>query len=337
MNDEPRYLVVGSGSIAKRHIQNLKMLYKDSKVVCLSASGRSIKPEDIGADEACSSVKDIEISGVDFAIIASPAPFHLQHAIILLENNIPVLIEKPLTDSIANYKNYYEILINKQNLITIGYNLRYLSSALHMRQLMQKQILGRIYSVLIDVGQYLPHWRPKSDYRHSVSSQKCLGGGVLLELSHEIDYLTWIFGRFDNAFCVLDNTGTLEIDVEDRVNAILISKSGIVAQLNMDFLQQYPNRICKVVGEHGNLIWDIIKNNIVLQTSNCESKILFQDTNFDRNKTYLDQLETFARVAKYGHKPAVGLQEGLYVLEIIEALKLSAETNKFIEIGEVMS
>jgi small basic protein len=83
-------------------------------------------------------------------------------------------------------------------------------------------------------------------------AKRALGGGVLLELSHEFDYLTHLFGRFDRVFCVTGRSGLLEIDVEDRADILLTRADGLVAQLHMDFLQRKATRRCKVIGEHGN-------------------------------------------------------------------------------------
>jgi predicted dehydrogenase len=333
MSDLSSYLVIGSGSIARRHIANLKKLYPDSVIACISASGRYLQPDEVGADVTYQEIKDTTQISFQYAIVASPSPFHLEHATELLNRGIPVLIEKPLSNCLSNFHAYREHLIKNQKIIGVAYNLRYLTSAVYLKKLLNQNILGTIYSVLIDVGQYLPDWRPASDYRNNVSAQKKLGGGVLLELSHEIDYLTWLFGPFDNAFCNIRLTGALEIDVEDRVAAILSINNGLIAQLNMDFLQRAPTRVCKIVGESGTLVWNILKNTIELKTSKEQQETIFSDPEYDYNTMYLDQLSNFSKVGA-GGKPEVALEQGLYVLQVIEALRRSAESNQNIPIGD---
>ena len=76
-----------------------------------------------------------------------------------------------------------------------AYNLRFLPSLQAYRERIQFGVIGKVLSVRCEIGQYLPSWRPGSDYRQAVSASRALGGGALLELSHEIDYLRWIFGE----------------------------------------------------------------------------------------------------------------------------------------------
>ncbi|WP_298623528.1 Gfo/Idh/MocA family oxidoreductase [uncultured Legionella sp.] len=333
MSDLSSYLVIGSGSIARRHIANLKKLYPGTAVACISASGRHVQPDEVGADVTYLDIKDTAQTYFKFAIVASPSPFHLHHATELLNRGIPVLIEKPLSNCLSTFAAYREQLITNQQKIGVAYNLRYLTSAVYLKKLLEQKILGTLYSVFIDVGQYLPDWRPASDYRSNVSAQKKLGGGVLLELSHEIDYLTWLFGPFDNAFCNTRTTGALEIDVEDRVAAILSINNGLIAQLNMDFLQRAPTRVCKIVGEFGTLVWNLLNNSIELRKSKEQQETIFSDPEYDYNRMYLDQLVHFSKVGA-GGAPEVGLQQGLYVLQVIDALKRSAESNQNIAIGD---
>lgn len=332
------YLVIGSGSIARRHIKNLKTLFPHTEVACVSASGRTLTSEECSADVVFNSIFDVLAKGKpEFAVIASPAPFHLEQAKILIESGIPTLIEKPLAESLCSALRNVEALLQEDVRVDIAYNLRYLPSAQEAKRVMDSGVLGRIHSVLIDVGQYLPDWRPQSDYRQNVSARQELGGGVLLELSHELDYMTWLFGRFEQAYCVADHSGRLEIDVEDCVDAILSRRDGMVAVLHMDFLQRVTNRSCKVIGEHGTLRWDLASNAVFLLLPGKGEEMVFSDQSYDRNKMYLAELERFARVAKGELPPAVTVEEGLYVLRLVDALKASAQSRQPVSIESLQS
>src|SRR5690606_29586470 len=175
--------------------------------------------------------------------------------------------------------------------------------------------IGRVMNVLIDVGQYLPDWRPQDDYRKGVSARRALGGGVLLELSHEFDYLRWIFGTFDTGFCHATTSGSLELDVEDRADVILTRSDGVVANVHMDFLQRHPRRTCKVIGEGGNLVWNPMTNSVTLETKAGEQK-LFADPEWDRNLMYMDLLRHFAKVARGEAEPLVGRGHAMATLRL---------------------
>lgn len=266
-----------------------------------------------------------------FAVVASPAPFHLANASALLERNIPVLIEKPLSDSSEKFAPVAAVFDRNKHLVEVGYNLRYLSSAKRMKELVDSGVVGQISSILVDMGQYLPDWRPGTDYRANVSARSSLGGGVLLELSHEFDYVIWLFGKFDHVYCVVSNSGQLEVDVEDRADVVFSRRDGVVAHLHMDFLQRKATRICKVIGAQGNLIWNLIDNTITLEKLNG-IETLFANPHVDRNDMYLEQLKHFSDVVNGQSKPNVGLEDALYVLRLIEAMRASSAGNQVVSI-----
>lgn len=329
------YLVVGSGSIARRHIGNIKTLFGHARVGCVSASGRVPAPEEIGADTVVYlSLEQALQDKPVLAIVASPAPFHVSHAAMLLQAGVPVLVEKPLSDSLATFVIAGDVLRANRDKVEVAYNLRFMPSAIKLKSLLDEGVLGNIHGVAIDVGQYLPDWRPASDYRKNVSARKELGGGVLLELSHELDYLCWLFGSFETAYCIASNSGALEIDVEDRVDAILTSRSGLVANLHMDFLQRAPSRTCRIIGQHGTLVWNILCNSISLLGEKGAETVLFSEPEYDRNTMYLDELARFAKLAVGELSPAVDVEQALSTLCLIEALKHSSVSRQVARIGD---
>lgn len=324
MSTPRKALVVGSGSIARRHLNNLRSLLPDAAVGCVSASGRRLADGETVANTQFSSLDAALGWAPDLAVIASPAPLHLAHACRFLDLNIPVLIEKPLSDSHDRVHEVAALLARHQERIEVAYNLRFLSSARYMKALIEESRVGKILSLRVDVGQYLPDWRPQADYRRQVSANRSLGGGVLLELSHELDYVNWLFGRFDSVFCITGNSGLLEIDVEDTAD-ILLSRDGLTAQIHLDFLQRCPSRSCKVIGSTGTLHWDLIANRITLDSPLGE-EVLFSDPTVDRNDMYIEQLCGFIEVAARRTEPRITLDDGLAVLNMIEAMRQSAAT-----------
>lgn len=334
MSSPDIYLVLGTGSIARRHIGNFKTLFSEVQVGCVSATGRAFDAAEVGADIVFESLdKAIEAKPV-LAVVASPSPFHVEQATLLLRAGIPTLIEKPLSDSLASLSNAKKVFEKNKHIVDIAYNLRYMPSAIKFKSLLDSNVLGRLTRVAIEVGQYLPDWRPGSDYRQNVSARKKLGGGVLLELSHELDYLSWFFGKFDTAYCLASNSGRLEIDVEDSACAILEREDGFVAVLQMDFLQRTPARTCKVVGELGTLVWDLLGNSLAFYGVSGEKEVLFSDAVYNRNAMYLDEVNHFVKVAAGETAPMVEISQALNVMVLIEALKKSAETKQVVKVGD---
>ena len=212
-------LVIGSGSIAKRHIANLRLLHPGVDIICVGSRGKSFSPDMVGATTVMTAIDDAIKVGLDYAIIASPAHLHIKHAQILLNKNIPTLIEKPLCVELTDIKEFN--FDEKRHKVAVGYNLRLMPSAQKVKQVLMSGSLGKIISAHADVGQYLPDWRPGLNYKNSVSAQAVLGGGALLELSHELDYLIWFFGNFIQVSGFLGYSKLLDIDVEDSVDAML--------------------------------------------------------------------------------------------------------------------
>ena len=327
MSTAKRTLVVGTGSIGLRHLRNLKARLPEHELLCMPASGRGVVAAEVGADRVVADIADALSGGLFLAIVASPAPLHLTHTVALVRAGVPVLVEKPLSHSLAEARVHETLLAGSAKRIQVAYNLRYLRSAAVMKQLIDASIVGRVHHVLADVGQYLPSWRPGTDYRRNVSARKELGGGVLRELSHEFDYLRWLFGDFDQVFASVRRSGALDIDVEDGIDALFTRDSSTMT-VHMDFLQQAVSRQCKVIGETGTLIWDVARNTVTrLDGGGVPPQVLFDGQADDRNAMYTAQLDDFIGVAEGRRTPEVTVVDALKTLEWIDAIERSAQTN----------
>jgi len=193
--------------------------------------------------------------------------------------------------------------------------------------------VGKIYSVRAEIGQYLPSWRPESDYRYGVSAQQKLGGGVLLELSHEIDYISWIFGKIDWVKSHVSKQSDLEIDVEDSAQVILgfkeINGLALTASLNIDFIRHDTTRKCFAVGEMGTLLWDGIKRQVkFFEKDDTQWKVLFSSKeNENRDFTYAEEVKSFFSSVEASTISSISGEEGLQVVNIIEDIKESSRNN----------
>jgi len=327
-----RALVVGSGSIAKRHIKNLRYLYPEVEVVCVSASCRGLEPSLVGASTVRDSIEQVLEGPLDLAIVASPAPLHLTNVHQLVSANIPVLVEKPLCHDVAEIEKYD--FTKSDCRVGVAYNLRYMPSANMVKNTISDRTLGEVLNVHIECGQYLPDWRPGTDYRRGVSAQKKLGGGALLELSHELDYLLWIFGEISSVSAQVVNTKTLDIDVDDNVNAMLKSKSGFLIHLHLDFLQRTPRRMLRAVCENGNLVWNLLTNTVSIEAENDTNQVLYSDLSYDRNDMYIHQLKDFVAFAKDQSEFKSTIFSATRVMKLIAAIRRSSDMNQWIDVVE---
>src|SRR5690606_24335298 len=219
--------------------------------------------------------------------------------------------------------------------IVVGYNLRFMPAANVVKDIIDSGKLGRISTAFSEVGQYLPDWRPNTDYRKGVSAQKYLGGGALLELSHELDYMLWFFGYFEEVSAIISSSGILDIDVEDTVDALFVNQVGATFHLHLDFLQRSPSRSLKVIGENGNLLWDLIKNEVLFQGVGSIVEILFSNTGYDRSDMYVEELRRFLEYANddAGFDPTLG--SSIEVMRLIEAIRLSHSEKSWVKIEAI--
>jgi predicted dehydrogenase len=250
---------VGLGSIGARHLRIARFLLPEADIRVLRREAACVVPE--SANGCFSSIDDAVDFRPQLSVIASPSPYHMQAAVPLAMAGSHLLIEKPLAASLRELDPLLPVLKEKSPVVMTGYNLRFLPSLIKFREMLNEGVAGRALSVRCEVGQYLPDWRPDADYRSGVSARKDLGGGALLELSHELDYLQWIFGSAIWVRATLRKQSDLEIDVEDTVHLTLgfrpkKESPELVVTVSLDFLRRDKTRQCTVIGSEGTLRWN---------------------------------------------------------------------------------
>jgi predicted dehydrogenase len=268
-----KVLIIGFGSIGKRHAAILKNFKMVSDVYILSRKN----PKIFKTINKLSQIKEID---PDYIIICSRTSDHFKH-LKFIEKNFSkkiVLIEKPL----FNKFHKFNILKNK---VFVGYNLRQHPVIKFIKNFIKNK---NILSVNIICNSYLPNWR-KKNYKTSYSSHRRLGGGVLLDLSHEIDYLEWIFKKIKKLdFVKIKKLSNLKINVEDHVLAAGKTRlSNFV--LNLNYYSLYPRRQVVVDGHNFSIKGDLISNFVEIYIKNKNKKVIsFKN---DKNYTYVKQHE----------------------------------------------
>ncbi|GAC33438.1 Gfo/Idh/MocA family protein [Paraglaciecola polaris] len=318
--------VIGLGNIATRHRHNLKFLFPNVELFVMSASGRIPKENISECDGIATSIEELIQAQIELVIVASPAPFHAQHSIPFIEAGIPTLIEKPVTTSVEDAKEINKAIELHQTPVSIGYCLRYLPSAQKLKILLGQNIIGTLYNAHIEIGQYLPDWRPNKSYRDSVSAKKILGGGALFELSHELDYAQWLLGPLHVKHTILRTSEELALDVEDMVDIITLTESGAVATIHLDFLQRKAHRKCSFVGSEGRIDWDLILNKLTLITA-AETSVLYSNPKWDKNQMYLAMIVDFVQMIEKNKHTCIKFIEAIRTVSLIDEIKQQASNN----------
>lgn len=239
-------LVLGAGSIGRRHARNL-VAAGASVALADPVSPAEVEGADVLAWD------DADPGSFAGVVIASPTVHHLDQAHDASASGTRALVEKPLATTAAGAA----ALLPANDRLRVGFNLRFHRPVADLVQLVHEGRVGRVLSARLWFGHDLTAWRPGTDYRQSYSARADLGGGILLDAIHELDLAVWLFGpdlAVDGA--VVAQVGDLELDVEDTVRALLHTPDGAPVEIALDYLSRDYRRGIEVIGTEGTVRLD---------------------------------------------------------------------------------
>jgi predicted dehydrogenase len=296
--DQPLVLVVGTGSIGRRHINNLRVLKPGVRFVFVRAQAR----QDALSNELSAEVVPDLATGLKLdpalAIVANPSDQHAAFILPLLRAGVPTYIEKPVVireeDAAALARMAPASLPTTQ----VGCNLRFLSSLRQLKTWIAEGALGRIVRASLEVGQWLPDWRPSQDYRRSYSASVEQGGGVVFDLVHEIDLAHWLFGDLQLVAALGARRSGLEIATEDVATMMMLGADGEHVTVQLDYVSRMLVRRIHVVGDEASAFWDLPGRMLELRRPGEATQ---QHTDgFDMPRTYVDAMREFIDAAASG-------------------------------------
>ena len=329
-----KILIVGFGSIGRRHFENLSKLSFDDILVC------DLDPK--MSDHALLSKKVPFFTSIDAALLenpqvvflANPTSIHISTAIKAAQQGCDLFIEKPLSNTWDEVDKLIEIASSQQLICLVAYVMRFHPGLRAVKNLIESQAVGKIISAHAQVGQWLPDWRPGSDYRLSYSADSKQGGGVLLDLSHELDYLFWLLGPLEEIFALSGHRSSLDIQSEDVASILMKFGTGAIAELHLDYIQRPPQRNLQILGENGTIEWDYYSQNTrIFDINTKEWRNVWSDQAFDRNQMYLNEILHFMECVQNRTKPLIDLHQGAYVLKTVLAAYQSNNCGSLIKIG----
>jgi len=330
-----RILIAGLGSIGRRHLQNLKIVEPTAYITVwhLHATPGSEEQTRSLADAVVYRLEDALESRPYAAFITGPASHHIETALPMAEAGVHLFIEKPLSHTMERVDELLRSSRERSLTLMVGYNLRFCRPLQVVREALAEGRIGRPLVLRAEAGQYLPDWRPGRDYRKSVSAKSVLGGGAVLELSHELDYARWLMGDVQAVAAQAAKVSDLEIDVEDVAEIILKFRNGAIGSVHLDMIQRAPTRSCRVTGTEGTLSWDWAEGRVrCFSAKRGEWADLLVEEDSDRNAMYLEELRHFFACVKNRQSPAVTGEDGRRTLEIALAVKESARTGQVVSV-----
>lgn len=316
-----KFLIVGLGSIGQRHVRNLiKLGYKD--IIALRTR-KGTKPLDFKIKSFNQPQKAYQ-ERPDAALICNPTSLHMSVALEAARQGCHIFIEKPLSHSFKGIKELQK-LVKENKLITfVAYNLRFHPVITKIKELILKRFLGNIYFVRSQFGSYLPAWHPWEDYKKSYASRRDLGGGVVLTSSHELDMLSWLFGKYRKISSTISKGKHLGISAEDLALIHVEFLNGVLAEVNLNYVQEPSKRDIEIVGEKGILFYDFYKGGLKFYSKKKKkwSVILKVKKNILED-TYYDELLHFIQCVKKRKKTICPIDEGANTVRMALTAKLN--------------
>ncbi len=208
------------------------------------------RPEDEYGIESFDSLPEALERRPHAAWICNPTSQHLETAILCAMAGCDLFLEKPVSDSMRGVEVLVAAVEERGIVASVSSQLRFHPALKRLHEVLRSAQLGRAIAVRAEVGEYLPGFHPYEDYGTSYAAQRSLGGGVVLTLIHDLDYLQWLFGAPKRLFAVGGKLSSLELDVEDVASILMACgtlKRRFPVHLQMDYLRRPPRRTCQVL------------------------------------------------------------------------------------------
>jgi predicted dehydrogenase len=327
-------LVVGAGSIGKRHLQNLKALgVNELGVVETDAERRRALAVELKTAQFSTVETGLDWSP-DFVVVATPTHLHACHALQAARRGCDVFVEKPLSHVAEGLSELSE-LVERNNLVSlVGCNMRFHVGPAKVKDLLAQGLPGKVLFARVQAGSYLPNWRPGSDYRTNYAAREETGGGCILDCIHEIDLTRWYLGDVQEVFCMTQHTGSLDISTEDVAALVCRHPGGAISEIHLDYVQRTYERGCQIVGERGSVFWDFRDKRVRWFDAGSEQWTTFSEPEgWELNQMYLDEMRHFVECVQSRRPTVLPIPEAVCVMQIAFAAKTSAREGRLVAIG----
>jgi len=329
------FLVVGCGSIGQRHIGNLIGL-NERKILAFDV--RADRRDEVKVKFGVKSLKSLQSAWElrpDVALIAAPTSIHVPLALEAAERGCHLFIEKPLSDRMEGISKLLEVVRDRKIVTLVGCNMRFHPGLLRVKKLLQEGAIGHVVAARVEVGQYLPDWHPWEDYRQGYSARRDLGGGVILDAIHEIDYIRWLLGEVEEISCFSGKLSHLEIQTEDTAAILLRFVSGAIGEVHMDYVQRTYSRTCQIIGDEGTIRWDYMTGEVRWYPAVTKGEEVFRNPPaWEPNDMYVAEMQHFLTCLPGNEAPDCDAWEAARVLELALAAKTSAVEGRVVRIDK---
>lgn len=330
-----KILVIGCGSIGRRHIKNLLSIGMSSilafdidkaKLKAVKGISKSIIVSD--------RLKELWREKPDVAFICVPTALHIRYALEAARKGCHIFIEKPLSHNMKGMDTLIRIVKKKNLVVYIGYKLHFNKCLIKIKKLLRSErpmkdiITGRIH-----FGTSLPRRHPWEDYRLGYGGKKSLGGGVILDsISHQLNYLISLFGKPEKVFSYSSKGSKLDIDVEDLTYVLMKFPGNTLVSAHSNYIEWPHKNTFELIGEGGTIFCDFAKGYVKYYNIRKGKWIVFYGDK-DTNEQYVKEIKDFIKCMKRKSVPAsMDVISGRNEMKILMGIKKSTDKGKWIKV-----
>jgi len=321
------YLIIGTGNIALRHLTNITNKSNNKIIAVYKRFKNKLnnKFEAKGINIISNLDNITPKTNKAIAVICSAASMHINDAEHVAKKGFHILLEKPLTIPGVKIKKLLKLCKDQKLKTLVGYNMRFTNRIKSVLNIIDSNNYGPIKEVEIYVETDFRKWRKNLNYKKTVSFNKNLGGGVINELSHEVDYLNLLFGK-PKTVIVNNKVTNAYNDIDTHINAIFeYTKKYPSIKMNLNMLSPQTLRYCKIYYANSFIKVDHIKNSILIKNNKQKTLRVYKDT---PNNSYVKELNNLIKSIKTNTFSELPIEKCASTQNIINAMHKSIKSNK---------
>jgi predicted dehydrogenase len=323
-----KFLVVGAGSIGKRHLRNLRALGETDLAVLRRPESRE-SAQDLERELGVATHFDLDAAlgaRPDAVLVANPTSLHMPVALAAARRGIAVFMEKPLSHTADGVDELSRLVTSGRMVFFIGFMMRYHPAVRTLKRLAEDGAIGRVMGGRFAFGSHLPDWHPWEDYRGGYAARRDLGGGAVLTLTHEIDLACHFLGEPARVAAMADRRSDLEVEAEDFAEILVGFRGGAIGSIHVDYAQRVYHRVAELYGTDGTLTWNWDEKCVRLRRRKDDCETFPEPPDYDLNTMYLDELRDFVAAVRAGESGPLGFAAARTNLAVaLAALRASAE------------
>jgi len=313
-------LIVGLGSIGRRHLANLRDLgWSQIRVYRSRATQKDAELDGFPVDRDLPTALSRRPIAV---IVSNPSALHVPLALDAARAGAHLLIEKPLSNDLDGVAELESLVAERRLTALVGFQFRFNPGLRQIGAWLRAGAIGAVVSAQVHWGEYLPDMHPWEDYRAGYAARPELGGGVLLTLSHPIDYLRWLIGELEHVSAIESRRDALGLAVDTCVDVTARFVSGASAHLHLNFVERPPSHRLTVIGTEGTVTWN--DANSAAHRDGAASKrweTVPAPDGFERNWMFRDEMRHFLACLRGAEQPLCTIADGRTALEVALAAR----------------